>query len=72
MEAPDIPDTRSPLGLKKGTRRIWKHQDVEEFQVPDASFINPDVVKTFFSTNISLATPICTWELRDPVKTKIS
>lgn len=32
----------------KEARRIWKHVDIEEFQVPDSSFARPDAVKTPF------------------------
>lgn len=49
MEEPqDTPDPCSPSGPNKGTRRIWKHEDIEEFHVPDSRFEPPEAVKTPF------------------------
>lgn len=39
LEEPEgTPDQSSPSGPNKNTRRIWKHKDLEEFQVPDSRF----------------------------------
>lgn len=32
----------------KNTRRIWKHEDIEEFQLPNSRFEPPEAVKTPF------------------------
>lgn len=42
LEEPDDPD---PVP-NKSTRRLWKHEDIEEFQVPDARFEPPEEVHT--------------------------
>ncbi|CAI5671983.1 unnamed protein product [Oreochromis niloticus] len=47
-EAEDTLDPSSSLVPKKDTRRIWKHEDIEEFQVPDASFETPDALQSPF------------------------
>ncbi|XP_069025011.1 piggyBac transposable element-derived protein 3-like [Embiotoca jacksoni] len=47
-EPEDPPDPSSPSGPNKGTRRIWKHEDIEEFQVPESRFEPPEAVKTPF------------------------
>lgn len=47
-EAEDTLDPSSSLVPKKDTRRIWKHEDIEEFQVPDASFEMPDALQSPF------------------------
>lgn len=47
-EPADTPKPQSPSGAKKGSRRIWKYEDTEAFQVPDSRFEPPDAVKTPF------------------------
>ncbi|XP_042081882.1 piggyBac transposable element-derived protein 2-like [Haplochromis burtoni] len=47
-EAEDTLDPSSSLVPKKDTRRIWKDEDIEEFQVPDASFETPDALQSPF------------------------
>uniref|UniRef100_A0A8D0A246 PiggyBac transposable element-derived protein domain-containing protein n=1 Tax=Sander lucioperca TaxID=283035 RepID=A0A8D0A246_SANLU len=56
MEELDVAPMSPPFTKKKKmaekkdkeARRIWKHVDIEEFQVPDSSFAPPDAVKTPF------------------------
>ncbi|KAF0040514.1 hypothetical protein F2P81_006412 [Scophthalmus maximus] len=49
MEEPDsTPDSSSPADTNKGTKRIWKHEDVEEFHVLDSRFKPPEAVQTPF------------------------
>lgn len=43
MEEPE-----DPPDPNKSTRRIWKHEDIEEFQVPESRFEPPEAVKTPF------------------------
>ncbi|KAL7405160.1 hypothetical protein ABVT39_024706 [Epinephelus coioides] len=80
-ELDDSPDPRSSSGSKTGTRRIWKHTDIEQFQVPDSSFVPPDAIKTpfqYFKTvftdemiqHIAVQTNLYSaQELGDPIKT---
>ncbi len=37
-EPEDTPGSNSPSGPHNGTRRIWKHEDIEEFQVTESRF----------------------------------
>uniref|UniRef100_A0A9J7Z3Z2 PiggyBac transposable element-derived protein domain-containing protein n=1 Tax=Cyprinus carpio carpio TaxID=630221 RepID=A0A9J7Z3Z2_CYPCA len=47
-EPEDSPGSSSPSGPHNGTRRIWKHEDIEEFQVTEARFEPPVVVQSPF------------------------
>lgn len=47
-EPQGTPDPSSPSGPNKNTRRIWKHEDIEEFQLPNSRFEPPEAVKTPF------------------------
>lgn len=47
LEEPQgTPDPSSPSGPNKNTRRIWRHEDFEEFQVPDSRGAPREAVKT--------------------------
>lgn len=79
-ELQDTPEP-SPPGEKEGRRRLWRHEDIEAFQVPDSSFNPPDAVKTPFQyfkmlftdemiTHISEQTNLyAAQELGDPIST---
>lgn len=79
-ELQDTPEPSPPDG-KKGRRRLWKHEDIETFQVPDSSFNLPDAVKTPYQyfkmlftdemiTHISEQTNLyAAQELGDPIST---
>lgn len=47
-EPEDTPDPGSPSGPNKGPRRVWKHEDIEEFKVPNFQFEPPEAVHTPF------------------------
>lgn len=76
----DTPEPSPPDG-KEGRRRLWRHEDIETFQVPVSSFNLPDAVKTPFQyfkmlftdemiTHISEQTNLYTaQELGDPIST---
>lgn len=80
LELEDTPDPSSPPAQNKG-RRIWKSEDIEAANVPDASFEPPDAVKTPFQYFKALFTDemiehiahhtnlYSTQELGDPIKT---
>ncbi|XP_062851349.1 piggyBac transposable element-derived protein 3-like [Trichomycterus rosablanca] len=80
-EPEDTSDPTSPLGLNKGREKIWKHEDIGTFQVPDSRFEPPDAVKTpfqYFKTlftdkmieHIAQQTNLYSaQELGDPIKT---
>lgn len=79
-ELQDTPEPSPPDG-KEGRRRLWRHEDIETFQVPDSSFNLPDAVKTPFQyfkmlftdemiTHISEQTSLyAAQELGDPIST---
>lgn len=46
MEEPGDPDPNDTPVPNKSSRRLWKQQDIEEFQVPDARFEPPEAVHT--------------------------
>lgn len=48
LREPREPGPSSSSGTNQSTRRIWKHEDIEEFQVPDSRFEPPDAVHTPF------------------------
>lgn len=76
-ELHDTPEP-APPGGKKGRRRLWLHEDIETFQVPDPSFNLPDFVKTPFQYFKTLFTDemiteqtnlYSAQELGDPIRT---
>uniref|UniRef100_A0A671LFG7 PiggyBac transposable element-derived protein domain-containing protein n=1 Tax=Sinocyclocheilus anshuiensis TaxID=1608454 RepID=A0A671LFG7_9TELE len=80
-EPEDTPGSSSPSGPHNGTRRIWKHEDIEEFQVTESRFETPVVVqppfqyfKMFFTDemiqHVAHHTNLYSaQELGDPIKT---
>uniref|UniRef100_A0A3P9ISN6 PiggyBac transposable element-derived protein domain-containing protein n=1 Tax=Oryzias latipes TaxID=8090 RepID=A0A3P9ISN6_ORYLA len=47
-KAVNSPDSTPPSDPSKSTRRIWKHEDIEKFKVPDPRFEPPEDVHTPF------------------------